>query len=1084
MQPYLLPGFRTRAVLFILILFLLDTFTSAQSDFNPFISYPRKFTGRSVSQPDPPTGHRSEPPSPRPDRSSNRRNLFFPPPDRLSPTRRPILSDAAGAVVSSSQAPSTPPPRQSVSRFHPSSSSKFSTGSKSSVVTKTTKAPDEYEDAYYYDDYYYDDNGTTLASESLSPTTESNKKPLSALVASNSKFNKNPVGFSKFHSGHFPLREKAPVKSPQPHSEIPPLRFRFSQQDNKERTTRPPVVAQTPSSSRKSQGLLADLISQLRSNSESENPASNFVDSNRQSKQYARPVESVPPVSRKEVSISEQKVTTRVSTESTIVTKPVISLTKKVTSNSRSSSSVPTEFSVSTTQDFFSEISTIPDSHVTLDPHITREEGKRFLDESPAKENLPTAPLEEEDGPPTTDSFSTHFENIHIAVDPSLLPPGYSVDDVVTEKVSERPETSPKSKTIAPDLPQSTIETIISTIIQEDVTAFLPPGYSSTAAFESTTEESPPPEDDKTSADKIDKTSDKIDKTSDKIDKTSDKIDKTSDKIDKTSDDKIVNISTKEVDPFAFLTQNVKPSEESKPEEPIPGVVVKTVDVSAFLPPGFKPEKVKQEEESPIPGVVISTIDVSKFLPPGFKPSTESSKANKKEPTPEVVVKKVDVSSFLPKGYKPEKEKEEEVPIPGEKILNVDVSKFLPKGFKLDKSTTTTEASSSTTNKVGPSGIVFPRRPKRPQFLSTTTTTSKPTASGPPPVKPKIQNLFDRVKALGTTEYTVPVVTEKIKPAESADIKEATTASTTSTTTTTTTTESTTTIPPIPTTPGICGSKCRLAASLRLISGTEWHPELANRDTLKFQELANDIENELDAFFRSSSISLWYDFVEVDSFNKGSVIVSYILSLSHIEADVDTKDLKEKLNTDLERVAHSLGKFTVDPDGTDFIVIPEKQVYVPDDGQNFLIPEWLIAVIVIGLASFLFILIFGVVALVSRARVRKRANVPLTEEFLNNLNALQVNGIDNYAMNGMYDLDPVWNEKYQEKYQEKYPEKAIKPPSSHGKGYNPEYNVNIYDSWRTDYSGPNTSSSANHSNRRAALDFEGRQFYRDDPYDF
>ena len=49
------------------------------------------------------------------------------------------------------------------------------------------------------------------------------------------------------------------------------------------------------------------------------------------------------------------------------------------------------------------------------------------------------------------------------------------------------------------------------------------------------------------------------------------------------------------------------------------------------------------------------------------------------------------------------------------------------------------------------------------------------------------------------------------------------------------------------------------------------------------------------------------------------MIVSYILSLSNIEDDVDTQDLKDKLNVDLERVAHHLGNFTVDPKGTDFI---------------------------------------------------------------------------------------------------------------------------------------------------------------------
>ena len=44
---------------------------------------------------------------------------------------------------------------------------------------------------------------------------------------------------------------------------------------------------------------------------------------------------------------------------------------------------------------------------------------------------------------------------------------------------------------------------------------------------------------------------------------------------------------------------------------------------------------------------------------------------------------------------------------------------------------------------------------------------------------------------------------------------------------------------------GICGVKCRLAGSLRIISGTEWTPELANRDTEQFKDLANEIKSEV-----------------------------------------------------------------------------------------------------------------------------------------------------------------------------------------------------------------------------------------------
>ena len=44
---------------------------------------------------------------------------------------------------------------------------------------------------------------------------------------------------------------------------------------------------------------------------------------------------------------------------------------------------------------------------------------------------------------------------------------------------------------------------------------------------------------------------------------------------------------------------------------------------------------------------------------------------------------------------------------------------------------------------------------------------------------------------------------------------------------------------------GVCGSKCRLAASLRVVGGTKWQPELVNRDTDEFQKLANEIEAEV-----------------------------------------------------------------------------------------------------------------------------------------------------------------------------------------------------------------------------------------------
>lgn len=49
--------------------------------------------------------------------------------------------------------------------------------------------------------------------------------------------------------------------------------------------------------------------------------------------------------------------------------------------------------------------------------------------------------------------------------------------------------------------------------------------------------------------------------------------------------------------------------------------------------------------------------------------------------------------------------------------------------------------------------------------------------------------------------------------------------------------------------------------------------------------------------------------------------------------------------------------------------------------------------------------------LVNRARVKKRHDVPLTAEMLNELNKTHLAGVDNYAMDGLYDMDAIWNEK-------------------------------------------------------------------------
>lgn len=64
-----------------------------------------------------------------------------------------------------------------------------------------------------------------------------------------------------------------------------------------------------------------------------------------------------------------------------------------------------------------------------------------------------------------------------------------------------------------------------------------------------------------------------------------------------------------------------------------------------------------------------------------------------------------------------------------------------------------------------------------------------------------------------------------------------------------------------------------------------------------------------------------------------------------------------------------------------------------------------------GTYLVLTVLCFNFLQLVNRARVKKRHDVPLTAEMLNELNKAHLGGVDNYAMDGLYDMDAIWNEK-------------------------------------------------------------------------
>ena len=173
-----------------------------------------------------------------------------------------------------------------------------------------------------------------------------------------------------------------------------------------------------------------------------------------------------------------------------------------------------------------------------------------------------------------------------------------------------------------------------------------------------------------------------------------------------------------------------------------------------------------------------------------------------------------------------------------------------------------------------------------------------------------------------TTEWNYrdapPITTPGYKVPSTTSHETTTTPPTTTRPTTTTTTTTTTTRP---TTPGSCGSQCKLAATIKIADGYQWSPSLKDPNTFEWQDLADKIKRELSEVYRNSLLGDSFDRIEIEGFSKGSVLVDYYVYFKNFEEQVTTSDLKIVLNQQLEDPLGQtmLGRFMVDPNYTDFI---------------------------------------------------------------------------------------------------------------------------------------------------------------------
>ncbi|XP_015598961.1 uncharacterized protein LOC107269535 [Cephus cinctus] len=553
-------------------------------------------------------------------------------------------------------------------------------------------------------------------------------------------------------------------------------------------------------------------------------------------------------------------------------------------------------------------------------------------------------------------------------------------------------------------------------------------------------------------------------------------------------------------------------------------------DVSAFLPPGYRLRNTESTTEKNILSDILAktkkenanrppaTPDLSALLPPGYKLKKEDSSVTEKSLLSDILAKsKVDISALLPPGYEKKvndskiTEKPNNSPTeksPGKSIQDLfaksdsDISALLPPGYKEKfgnnnqaKSNSSppiaTESPVVSTTKAGGLKIVFPSRPGGRKPIQRITTPHPVRGEAPGAFTPKIQKGWP---TRATTEFTgwpssstTPISIEKLlevaKTATVGTIGASSSlapsaAPTTSTTTTTTTT-------PRPTTPGTCEEECELAGTIRIVGNTTWVPELLDRNTHEWQELADHVEREMNIVFsKSDLLRKWYRKIRIDSFSQGSILVDYFVELADLHEKINTQELKrifhDSLTTDNinqaddERVKTQLklGSFAIDPKFTDFIVLPKVNAPLYTENNDTLIPQWAIAVIVIGVGGLLFIIVFGVSVLINRQNVTK-LKPTISTVYEDSVAKNMIHGNHNAPIQRSSDysksetttiwndVDSSWNEKSYESTSNKI---LMDGPIHDDKRYN------VYDSWRSEWNGYYYNPSQSSSSKFAGYD--------------
>ncbi|XP_011493862.1 PREDICTED: flocculation protein FLO11 [Ceratosolen solmsi marchali] len=529
-------------------------------------------------------------------------------------------------------------------------------------------------------------------------------------------------------------------------------------------------------------------------------------------------------------------------------------------------------------------------------------------------------------------------------------------------------------------------------------------------------------------------------------------------------------------------------------------------DISAFLPPGYK---LKKEDITTEKSSILSELLAKNKLSESKDVSPISSTINERTKSIQdlFVKSEIDISALLPPGYKPENtdasNSSKAINISGgiQDLIsksNVDISALLPPGIGNTDGTLARQPTPLGAKGVTAGGnsfkVVFPSRPGGRKSINKITTPpsvannrgSGGGGGGSDAATPRIQKgwptrvttEFTGWPSPPTTSISIEKLLEAARTATAASINVSllpTISETTSTSTTTTTT--TTTLRP--TTPGICEEDCEVAGTIKIIENATWLPELFDRNTREWQDLAEEIEREMNLVFAKSPVlRKWFRKIRIDSFSQGSVLVDYFVELADLKEKINTQQLKVIFHDSLRTFSFDnpmearpkgpmkLGKFTIDPKSTDFVVIPKVAAPNMIQDENRLIPQWAIAVIVIGVGGLLFIIVFGVSVLVNRqhgSKLKPSITAMYEEEVSKNVISHATTSsrpVSEYQKN---ESQTMWNDAgWQDKPFESTSHKILVD----GLPYERKYNM--YDSWKSEWNGyyyPPTHHSGSKSSR-------------------